>query len=224
MQTRQAQPADLQQIEFYFDLVSPFAYLAFQRVGELAERHGRTVRYVPVDLAVIKRLAGNSGPSNREIPPKFAYLKDDLARWADIYDVPFSFPTATHAPPDARNSLKAQCGAIFAERRGRAREYVSAVWRRSWGEGRFIGDADILKPAVAEAGLPEQEFFAFVESAQARVHYAAIADAAHVRGVFGVPTMICDGKMWWGNDRLHFLERHLAIEAGGRDEAIKKST
>lgn len=199
-------------IEFFFDLASPYAYLAFHKIGEVAARHCRSVRYRAIDLAVVKKAAGNTGPSNRDIPPKFAYLKHDFARWAELYDVPFAFPDPSNAPPDPRNSELSQRGVLFAERYGKAHDYISAIWLQTWGGGKFIGDPVVVETAVREAGLPEQAFFAFVSSEEAAAGYQATTEEARQRGVFGVPIMICDGQMWWGNDRIDLLDRYLAAQ------------
>jgi len=203
---------DQGEIEFFFDLLSPFAYLAFQKIGALAGRYGRTIRYKAIDLAEAKKAAGNNGPSNRNIPVKYAYLKQDLARWADIYEVPFAFPDPAKIPTGARDSRPAQLGVLFAEQHGVAEDYIAAFWRRSWGEGRFVGDPDVLKWTVAAVGLPEQGFFEFIASDKAAAHYVATTKAACARGIFGVPTMVCDGQMWWGNDRLDMLDTYLSME------------
>ncbi|WP_052118020.1 2-hydroxychromene-2-carboxylate isomerase [Novosphingobium pentaromativorans] len=198
------------EIEFFFDLSSPFAYMAFQEIGVLAARHDRGVRYRAIDLATAKKAAGNTGPSNREIPPKFAYLRQDLTRWAQRYGVPFAFPDPAKAPARPRDAVLAHHGVAFAEEHGMARSFVAAFWRRSWGEGRFVGDPEVLRGAVEEVGLPEQAFFDYVGSERAAAEFAASTEEACSRGVFGVPTMMCDGQMWWGNDRLQMLEEHLS--------------
>lgn len=197
------------EIDFYFDLVSPFAYLAFQQIGELAARHGRSVRYRAIDLAAVKHAAGNSGPSNRDIPPKFAYLKEDLHRWAAILGVPFSFPPPGPVPAGARDSSLAQRGVYFAAMHGKTCDYMGAVWRQTWGRGGLIGAPDVLDRALDETGLPRQSFWEYVASDAAAVAYAAETERASAAGVFGVPTMVVHGAMFWGNDRLAMLERFL---------------
>ena len=197
------------EIEFYFDLVSPFAYMAFQKIASLAGKYDRDVRYRAISLATVKKAAGNTGPSNRDIPPKYAYLKQDLARWAEIYGVPFAFPDPAMAPTAARDTETAHRGIPFAEQHGKAREFIAAFWRLSWGEGRFVGDPVVLTGAIAETGLPEQAFLDFAASPEAALAYEATTQDACARGIFGVPTMICDGQMWWGNDRLDMLDQYL---------------
>ena len=202
------------QIEFFFDLVSPFAYMAFQKIDALAASHGRQVCYRAISLAAVKKAAGNTGPSNRDIPPKYAYLKQDLTRWAQLYDVPLMFPDPGSAPVAARETLLAHRGIPFAAQHGKAREFIAAFWRLSWGGGRFVGDPAVLKGAIAETGLPEQAFFDFVASDEAAALLDATTQEACARGIFGVPTMVCNGQMWWGNDRLDMLDRYLS-ESGG---------
>ena len=198
-------------IEFYFDFVSPFAYLAFQQIGGIADRHDRMVCYRAIDLAVVKKAAGNTGPSNRDMPIKYTYLKSDLARWAALYGVPLVFPDPATAPAiGARDTRLAHHGVAFAERYGKAHDYIASFWRRSWGTGRYVGDADVIAGAVRDAGLDGDAFDGYVMSNEAAAAYADTIEDACSRGVFGVPTMFCDGEVWWGNDRLEMLDRFLS--------------
>lgn len=199
------------EIDFFFDFISPFAYLAFQKLPEIARRHGRSIRFRPMDLAAVRLAAGNTGPSNRDIPPKYRYLQQDLARWAELYGVPFQFPHAAVAPPGARNTAKLQHGVFFAARMGQEQDYIASVWRRAWGEGRFIGAPDVLEGALAELGFDHEQFQTYVASEEATIAYEAETEIAKSLGVFGAPTMICDGQMWWGNDRLDMLSRFLGL-------------
>src|SRR3546814_3604932 len=79
-------------IDFYFDFISPFSYLAQLRLPEIARRHGRALAYHPIDIPEAKIAAGNYGPSNREVPAKIKVLTADLQRLGRRYDVPLTFP------------------------------------------------------------------------------------------------------------------------------------
>ncbi|WP_338617406.1 2-hydroxychromene-2-carboxylate isomerase [Pigmentiphaga sp. CHJ604] len=189
-------------VDFYFDFMSPYAYLAHARLPELAKRHGARLAYHPIDLFRIKLAVGNTGPSNRDIPLKHRYLRSDLQRWATAYGIPF-------VPPSGYGSTRLNCGAFRAIDEGRARYYADSVWRHVWGSGGAMDDDGLLAAVAKEMSWPEDEFLAYVRSSEAGRRLEASNAAALERGVFGVPTMIADGAMWWGNDRLDFLERHL---------------
>lgn len=190
-------------IEFFFDFLSPFAYLTHQKLPALAQRYGYALRFVPIDLPRAKLAAGNTGPSNRQVPAKLRYLTTDMNRWAQRYAVPLKFPK-TFA------SERLNKGVLFAQDRGRAQDYVTAVFASAWTRGgEDLADSTLLACIARELGWPESEFLAFVDSSGAAERFEALNLEAHRRGVFGVPTMLIGEEMWWGNDRLQFLEEFL---------------
>lgn len=194
-------------VEFFFDFLSPFAYLAHQKLPALAARYGFGIRYVPMDLPRAKRVAGNTGPSNREIPVKLRYLTADMNRWAVRYGVPLVFPKSFAS--EAMNK-----GTMFAEDRGRVGEYVAAAFARIWGRGEDMSSEPVLRGLALDMGWSPDEFLGFVASPQAAEWFEALNQEAHYRGVFGVPTMMVGEEMWWGNDRMEFLEDFLRCQRG----------
>ncbi len=190
-------------IDFYFDFISPFSYLAHSQLPDIAARHGREIAYHVVNLRVIKLEGGNTGPTTREMPLKYRYSGADMQRWAARYGVMITRPTGHE--PDRLNK-----GFFMAEDRSMERDYVTAAWRRVWGDGGDMGDAALMGDVAAELGWDRDDFLAFTESADAEARYRASTRAAHERGVFGVPTMMIGEEMWWGNDRLEFMEEFLA--------------
>lgn len=190
-------------IEFFLDFLSPFAYLTHQKLPALAQRYGYALRFVPIDLPRAKLEAGNTGPSNRQVPAKLRYLTTDMNRWAQRYGVPLKFPK-TFA------SERLNKGVLFAQDRGRAQDYVTAAFASAWARGgEDLADSTLLASIARELGWPESEFLAFVDSPEATERFEALNLEAHRRGVFGVPTMLVGEEMWWGNDRLQFLEEFL---------------
>jgi 2-hydroxychromene-2-carboxylate isomerase len=193
-------------IEFYVDLISPFSYLALQRLPGLAERFGYEVDYKVLDLKEAKLLARNTGPATRAIPLKLRYAKTDQKRWAKRYGVPITTPAHY-------DSSRLNRGLFFARARGKAREYLLLAFHKVWGEGASMIDEAMLRDVAAGLGWDADAFLAFTVSAQADEQYKAATQAAHARGVFGVPMAIIGGEMWWGNDRLDFVEEFLAKNA-----------
>lgn len=190
-------------LEFFFDFLSPFAYLTHQKLPVLAKRHGYELRFVPMDLPRAKLAAGNTGPSNRQVPVKLRYLTTDMKRWAQRYGVPLNFPR-TFA------SERMNKGVLFAQDRGRALDYVTAAFASAWARGgEDLADSTLLASIARELGWQESEFLAFIDSPAAAERFEALNLEAHRRGVFGVPTMLIGEEMWWGNDRLQFLEEFL---------------
>lgn len=189
-------------IEFFFDIYSPYAYLASCRLLEIAGQNDCKIDYRPIDLPRIKKSAGNTGPANIEIPPKIKYLMSDLAHWASLYGLPL-------AMIGSNDSALINKGMFYAAKKNMADQYVSEAYRLTWGEGGDPSDQELLKLLAKAMGFDETEFLSFLNSAEAESLYESSNTEAINRGVFGVPTMFCDEHMWWGNDRLMFLEDYL---------------
>lgn len=194
-------------IEFFFDFASPYAYLAHVRLPEIANRYGYSISYRPVDLPELKRAAGNIGPSTHFLAARNRYVQQDSSRWAKRYGVPI-------VQPASFGSARLNRGAFLAIERNVATEYVNAVGRRVWAEGGAMDDERLLAAVAGDMGWDAAELNDYASSAaSAACHRAALA-VARERGVFGVPTMVVGEHLWWGNDRLHFIDTHLAANAG----------
>ena len=189
-------------IIFYFDFVSPFSYLAHQRLPGLAQRFGYSIDYRPIDLRAAKLAAGNTGPATRDMPLKLAYARKDQQRWAQRYGVPIKAPRS-------HDWSRLTRGAFYAIDRGQARPYVAHVWHHIWGEGGEMNDG-VLRDAARAMGWGFDAFAAFTEAPETVKRLEASTREAGSRGVFGVPSMVVDDEMWWGNDRLDFLEEFLS--------------
>lgn len=132
-------------IDFYFDFISPFSYLAQVKLPDLARRTSCKIEYWPIDIPEAKIAAGNYGPSNREVAPKIKVLMADLERWAAKYGVPLAFP-ASFACADWN------CAALYARSQGRAEAFVSAAFRRIWGLGIDPRDQNELRGCAEDVG------------------------------------------------------------------------
>lgn len=193
----------MKEMDFYFDFLSPFAYLARYRLVQIAEKHGVSVVYKPIDLAKAKLAIGNNGPTNRAMPIKLAYLMTDLQRWADQYDVPFEV-VKNH------NSQLLNIGMFFARDGEQTARYVEIAFRLTWGAGGAPDDEALLRQLAREMGWNETEFLAFLQSPEAVERYEASTQEAVARHVFGVPMTVIGKEMWWGNDRLAFVDDYLS--------------
>jgi 2-hydroxychromene-2-carboxylate isomerase len=130
----------------------------------------------------------------------------DLNRWAQHYGVPFKFPKGLVA-------WRMNIGTFLAIEKGKARHYVDEGFRLVWGEGVDPNDDAVLRGLAAKAGLDVDAFMAYVSSREGEKAYEASRVAAHARGVYGVPIMMADDQIWWGNDRLMFVEEYLKAHA-----------
>ena len=125
-------------IDFYFDFMSPFAYLARHRLAATAAEYACEITYKPIDLVKAKLAVGNTGPSNREMPVKLKYLVKDLKRWADLYGLPFGFIGNV-------NTAQLNKGVFYAQKQGRVDDYVDQAYRLTWGESGAPDDVELLR-------------------------------------------------------------------------------
>lgn len=190
-------------IDFYLDIYSPYAYLASHRLVEIAKTHGCAINYLPLNLKRAKLAAGNTGPANIDIPPKIRYLMIDLKRWADRYGLPFG------EIPKGRDYSRINKGVLLALDRGVADAYIREAYAATWGSG---GDADsdaLLTALARDMQWDADAFLAYISSAEADERYEQVFAKAAENGVFGVPTVVIDEQMWWGNDRMQFVDEYL---------------
>lgn len=192
-------------LDFYFDFMSPFAYLAFQKVPDICRRHGLELCSHAVNLPKLKLLAGNTAPPNVNLPLKIRYLSKDLERWAELYGVPLVFPKSLA-------SERLNKAFIFAQDHGQGEAFIREAWCGVWGRGVDPADRALLGELAGLFGWKPDELEAWVDSPEAVERYQAATQSAHEAGVFGAPTMIVGDQMWWGNDRLAFMET--ALEKG----------
>lgn len=192
-------------IDFYFDFVSPYAFFAHHKLPEIAAKHGCDIVYKPIDLAAAKLAAGNTAPPTAAIPPKLKYAIADFQRWGKRYGTSLQFSTEGAPNPEPANK-----GTYYAIDRGQAGEYVTAMWDATFGKGGLHGKEDVLRAVATGLGWDADDFMAFVASDEAARRYAEGNAAAQAAGVFGAPIMVVGNELYWGNDRLDFLDEHLA--------------
>ncbi len=195
------------QLDFYFDFMSPFSYLAYWRLGTLARQYDLDIKPIVIDLAFVKKAVGNTGPRNVDIPLKIKYLREDLARWARRYEIPLIFPASLEL-------RRMNIGALYAADRGQSASYLQIAWHQCWTTGADMSDIAQLVRIARDLSWNESDLLSFLDSEGAAARYRADSQGAVARGVFGVPTMMIEDRMWWGNDRIDFLVEYLSSESG----------
>lgn len=196
------------QIDYFFATYSPWCYLAGDRLERIADKHGATIRYVPVDVAALFPRTGGQVLAERHQSRK-EYRLQELARWSrhlgmKLDPQPFFFPV--NGAPSAYAVIAAQVAGG-----GDLAGLVQAFPRAVWAEGRNIADDEVIRdllsrhgfdPAVADRGM-----------LTAAESYMKNLDEAVARGVFGAPFYITGEERFWGQDRLEMLDRHLSGDA-----------
>ena len=190
-------------VTFWFDFHSPWCYLASTRVGAIAARHGAAVRWRPLQLArLIDAIDGRRVLD--ENPAFVRWYKQDLQDWAALYGL-----TIEYHPRFPLRPSRALRAALHASGEGLAEAWVLRVMRAYWSEAADISDLDVLGRLAGEVGLdPAKTVEAAVSDARKATLEANTREAIEA-GVFGVPSFVVDGKLFFGNDRLIVLDRHL---------------
>lgn len=193
------------QVEFFFDFGSPYSYLAYKELPRVAARTGATIVWRPMLLGGVFKATGNHSPM--EIPAKRQWSDGDLDCWARRYGVPFRLNP--HFPI---NTLALMRGAIGYQRKGEAEfhQYVDAIFTAMWETGRNLNDPVEIGKVLVAAGLDPREALAMLDDAEVKADLKRVTEEAVARGIFGAPSFIVGDKLYWGNDRLLFVEEQLA--------------
>lgn len=190
-------------MRFYFDYISPYAYLGWTQIHALAARHGRDVEPVPVLFAGLLGAHGTIGPA--EIPAKRRYLFVDALRTAHRLGVPL-------APPPAHpfNPLLALRVSSLPMPAARRRALIDALYAATWGGGTGVTDPANVARLATSVGLDGEALLAEASTAAAKEFVRRQTDEALAAGAFGIPTIQVDGELFWGYDSFANLEAFLA--------------
>ena len=193
-------------IDYYFATLSPYTYLAGKRFEEVAQKHGATITYKPMDIVALFGRTGGTPPKDRH-PNRIEYRAQELVRQAKKHDMPFNLKPA-HWPTNAAPSSYAIIAAQAAGG-GDLGTLVHSVLRAVWAEDKDIAQDDVVKSCLAEAGFdPSLADSGLLSGAET---YAANLEQAVNAGVFGAPFYIVDGdQRFWGQDKIEDLDAHLA--------------
>jgi 2-hydroxychromene-2-carboxylate isomerase len=193
-------------VDFYFDYISGYAYFAWLRLQEICERRGVELGVHPVLFAGLLDHWGQLGPA--EIPPKREWVYKDAFRHAKLHGIELSCPKFHPFNPllALRLSLR-EVGGV------EQRRIVSTLFRAGWGQGTDLGSRDELAAALEREGLDSRALIEKASEPAAKEALRQNTERAVARGVFGVPTTFVDDELFWGSDRMDYIE--LALD--GRD-------
>ena len=197
----------MEKVEFYYDLVSPYSYMAQTQLSGLRERTGAEVVLRPMLLGAVHKVTGNQAPI--ETRAKAAYQARDLQRWAALYGTPFCLPD-----PFPFRTLKTMRAAVFCEENGGLEAFTRAAFALYWEEGGgpegTDGDEDgPIREAARRAGLDPDAVLEGAGMPEAKKGLKRNTETAVERGVFGAPAFFVGEDLFFGNDRLHFVEAAL---------------
>ena len=187
-------------LEFFYDYVSVYSYLANHVVSQLG--NDVEVAYRPMFLGAVMQATGNRPPAT--VAAKGSYLIKDVYRWVDHYDIPFKFNAIF--PQKTLGALRL---AIAAQRRGAFDRVHPLLFEAAFVTDRDLGDPAVLADIVNAAGLDVEELQADMSDQSIKDELKANTDEAVERGAFGAPTFFVGKQMFFGNDRFDFIRKAL---------------
>ena len=194
-------------VDYYFTSVSPFSYLGHQRFTQIAAKHGARVNVKPIDLGKVFPVSGGL-PLKQRAAQRQAYRLVELARWRDALGVPITLePKYFPAPPEAAALLI--IATDLAHGTPAAMGMALALCRACWVEDRNVADVETLREIARAQGRDPDQLMSADATAAAKAKYDAYTQEAIDRGVFGAPSYVIDGQIFWGQDRLDFVDRAL---------------
>jgi 2-hydroxychromene-2-carboxylate isomerase len=195
-------------VEFYFDVGSPAAYLAFKRLPAICEAARAQLEFRPMLLGGVFQATGNQSPMM--VPAKGRYIQADLGRFAKRHGIPFN-----QNPFFPINTLTLMRGATGLQLRESARllPYLEAVYRAIWVDGKNMNDPAVVADVLQAAGFDPAKVMALVGDPEVKERLKAQTQEAVARGVFGAPSCFVDGTLYWGQDRLDFVKEALEARA-----------
>lgn len=192
-------------VTFYFDLSSPYSYFAATQVEALANRTRATMLWRPVVLGAIFKQTKNV--MNTAVPAKAQYMLVDLARWAHYYDVPFTFN-----PLFPQNTMTLHRAIIAAQSlvdEATGIKLARAAFDAMWVHQRDITNETTIVDLIDEVGLDGATILQATSDPNIKGTLRQYTEDALEYGVFGAPSFVVDDHLYWGNDRLAFLEAYL---------------
>lgn len=190
---------------FYFDFVSPYAYIGWHQAKALASRHGRALEPTPVLFAALLDTHGQKGPA--EIPAKRVYT------FKDAYRKAHRFGLALRPPPShPYNPLIALRVASLPMAPDARERLVDALFQAAWSDGTGIETAEQVAVAADRAGVDGHALVRAASEPEAKERVRARTTEAVAHGVFGVPTLLVDGEIFWGTDGFDLVDAFLRGE------------
>ncbi|WKV86827.1 2-hydroxychromene-2-carboxylate isomerase [Pseudomonas sp. B24_DOA] len=191
-------------VEFYFDLGSPATYLAYTQLPKICADTQSELTYIPMLLGGVFKATGNASPAM--IPAKGRYMFQDLDRFAKRYGVQLRFNP--HFPINTLTLMRAVTG-IQLHQPQRFAEFVDCLFRALWVEGRNLNDPQTIAAVLTENGFDPQEIMTLCNDESVKATLKENTEAAIKRGVFGAPSMFIGDQLFFGQDRLDFVEEAL---------------
>ena len=190
----------MKKIDFYFDISSPYSYLAHEQIKRFEKENKIKVNYMPILLGGIHQLANITAPGLN--PSRAKHMIKDLKICADWFKVKFQFNR--YFPLKTVNIMR---GALVAEKEGFLNNYVDQFYKAAWVDSLNLNDGKILERFIKNMDVNPKSFIEKLSDQKIKDDLKTKTNNAFKKGVFGAPTFIVGSKMFFGQDRLEFVFR-----------------
>ena len=190
------------QVEFWFDYGSPASYIGYHGLKRVAARTGAEIVWKPMLLGGVFHAIESHSPMT--VAAKGQWMLFDLKNHADRLGIPFELN-----PFFIFNTMPLMRGALVAEERGEMEAYSDAVFDAVWRDKLNMGDPAVIGEVLARAGLDATAYLEGAQRPEIKDRLKENTELAVKKGIFGAPSMFVGDKMWWGQDRLDWVEAEL---------------
>ena len=194
----------MKSVEFYFDLGGPYSYLAYYRLLQMAEQQEIQIVYKPILLGGVFKATGNRSPI--EIPVKGAYSILDMQRWAEYYHIPMQMNP--HFPMNTLTLMRILTGVQLLHLE-KFEQVLKLLFDAMFGTPQNLNEPTVLAEVLKPSGFSVEDIMSMVQSDVVKQKLITETEQAILRGIFGAPTFFVGDEMYWGQDRLHFVEQAL---------------
>ncbi len=188
----------MKKIDFYFDISSPYSYLAHTQLRKFEKETGEKINYMPIFLGGLHRLADTHAPGLN--PHKGKYLIKDLKLFADKYKVNYQFNR--YFPIKSIHIMR---GSLVAEQNNYFHNYIDKFFIAAWVDSLNLNDEKIFEKFLKNMNINYTDFFQKLSDSKVKDDLKNRTEIAFKKGIFGAPTFMVNGKMFWGQDRLEFV-------------------
>ncbi|MDR0238416.1 2-hydroxychromene-2-carboxylate isomerase [Acinetobacter sp.] len=194
----------MKQIEFYFDLGSPYSYLGFYQIQKIAKLNQAQIIWKPILLGGVFKATGNSSPM--AVPAKARYSMLDMQRWSNLWDI--SIQMNPYFPINTLNLMRI-ITAVQLYRPECFLTVLNALFDAMFGHPQNLNDINVLINLIQTLGFSNDQVQIWLSDDQVKTQLKQTTEEAIERGVFGAPTWFVNDEMFWGIDHLHFVEMEL---------------
>jgi 2-hydroxychromene-2-carboxylate isomerase len=198
----------MKRVQFLFDFGSPNAYLAHKVIPEIEKRTGAKFEYVPILLGGVFKLTNNKPPmlAFGEVKGKLAYEQRETERFIKRHAIT-TYKFNPHFPV---NTLALMRLAVAADQAGVLMPYVDAAFHHMWEAPKKMDDPAVIQDALVESGLDADHLIAASQTPEVKARLMANTEEAVAHGVFGSPSFLVGGELFFGKDRLGCVEDEIA--------------